>query len=484
MKKAFILITAMNMAALLLAGCQTTPDKPAVIQKDMEQMIEKAAETGAVSKAPDISLKERVKAPEKLVLTTQKGNFTLTADAAVSVPDAAKMPIIRVKAGEFTQQQVTAYWSALVGDTVLYENQTELTKSEIQDTIVAYKKSLSRDKDEPGYAEVRKETEADIAYLESIYPSAPEKIERKRADSTLKKTERKDLYSGQVNGWYMGTGGNTPGYTVGFQVQNRLKDGTGRIDGTARMTFGTADQNYNYGQKNTLAVDEDTKLEKSLAKYIKTTPAEAKKLVSDFLEKTGTPMKIASMRLVNDEETGAYDGKVAPAEHYAYTVTCFRVVDGVLPSASILGGTYVESEDPNYTKTWEYETLSFMVNDKGIISVEWSAPLELLETKVEDSKLMPFSEIQGIFEKMMPVTYETQTKGMDGLTCNIEEVRLEMMRIVEQGSIENGLLIPVWNFYGTRSSVYKGKKEDETGKYILLSVNAVDGSIISISKGY
>jgi hypothetical protein len=72
---------------------------------------------------------------------------------------------------------------------------------------------------------------------------------------------------------------------------------------------------------------------------------------------------------------------------------------------------------------------------------------------------------------------------MENLTCRVTEVRLEMMRVVEQGSIENGLLIPVWNFYGVRERTYKGEM-DETGQYILLCINAVDGSIIDISKGY
>lgn len=61
---------------------------------------------------------------------------------------------------------------------------------------------------------------------------------------------------------------------------------------------------------------------------------------------------------------------------------------------------------------------------------------------------------------------------------------MENVRVIEQNADERqGLLVPVWNFYGTRSCQY-GDEEDTTSKMILLSVNAVDGTIIDISRGY
>ena len=56
-----------------------------------------------------------------------------------------------------------------------------------------------------------------------------------------------------------------------------------------------------------------------------------------------------------------YDDIVAPAEHYAYSIECVRVVAD-LPCALISGVTAVENdEDPMYWKRWEYEEMVFMV---------------------------------------------------------------------------------------------------------------------------
>lgn len=110
---------ALMAVVFALAACQSTPDKPVVVQKDMEQMIEKADASDAAEETPGMTIKERVGAPETFVYENTKGNFTVNANAPVFVPDADSMPIIRVRQGEFTQEQVSAYWDALVGDTVL-----------------------------------------------------------------------------------------------------------------------------------------------------------------------------------------------------------------------------------------------------------------------------------------------------------------------------------------------------------------------------
>ena len=63
---------------------------------------------------------------------------------------------------------------------------------------------------------------------------------------------------------------------------------------------------------------------------------------------------------------------------------------------------------------------------------------------------MIYSDIQDIFDKMMFITYEFQAQGAKSLRLDISSVKLETMRIVEQDVDNSGLLVPVWNFYGTR----------------------------------
>lgn len=128
--------------------------------------------------------------------------------------------------------------------------------------------------------------------------------------------------------------------------------------------------------------------------------------------------------------------------------------------------------------------MSVTVDRTGIRSLTWSSPIEIVERIVEDSSVMAFSDIQAIAEKMLFVTYEFQAHGAKSLKLNISDVKLEAMRVVEQGTEKSGLLVPVWNFYGMRHLEYEDGSSSSTNKMILLSINAIDGSIINISKGY
>lgn len=131
--------------------------------------------------------------------------------------------------------------------------------------------------------------------------------------------------------------------------------------------------------------------------------------------------------------------------------------------------------------------MSFVLDDEGFIDVLWSAPLEVLNTEVEDSNLLSFSEVRAIFEKIIFISTESNIPEGYNLVCNVTKVRLELMRVIKQNSNLEGFLIPVWNFYGINITYDENGDPPEHTKYmesILLSVNAIDGSIIDGSKGY
>jgi|AGTN01.2.fsa_nt_gi hypothetical protein len=480
MKGTYTKFLAVILTTALLAGCQATPEQEIVGQKDLEQMIGKAGATGAVQ-TPGLSLREQTGAPETLVLETTEGNFTLSVNAAVFVPDADRMPIIRVEAGEFTQEMVTGLWDELVGDTVLLRRESDaLTKGELEPMILTMRQNIAEYDTIPYHTKTKEQMEEELARLEAQYNSAPEEIAMIQADSILRETEYRNEGTA-----YMSAGGDSEGYTMGFLVNNAIKDSAGYTIINARMDFYTDESWHNFGQAGTITVDGDTRLDEAVKQYIRTTPAEAKRIVEDFCANMGMPMKVYSMELVNDEETGAYDGVVAPAANYAYRIECVRVVEGNLPVAMINGGTYLNQEGvEEYSRQWSYEELEFLVNDSGIMSMVWSAPLETGEVKVQDSALLPFSDIQSIFEKMMRITYEAQAKGLENLICDVSDVRLEMMRIVEQDSLENGLLVPAWNFYGKSELHYSEGEGNRAAYQALLCINAIDGSVIDPHKGY
>ena len=139
-----------------------------------------------------------------------------------------------------------------------------------------------------------------------------------------------------------------------------------------------------------------------------------------------------------------------------------------------------------------------MVDADGIFSVSWQCPMTVQDTVSEATDLMPFETVKGIAEKMLPIMY--MSNGKRDITVSF--VRLELIRVREQNNTAElqGLLVPVWVFYGSIEETWNNDDGTtynlystygataSTGHYngdvIVLCINAIDGSIIDPMLGY
>ena len=93
-----------------------------------------------------------------------------------------------------------------------------------------------------------------------------------------------------------------------------------------------------------------------------------------------------------------------------------------------------------------------------------------------------------VYEKIIAVTYSPITKqdGLVNTALKVNKIQLGLQRVSEMNNIDAGLLIPAWSFYGdVVTETTDGAKDIlQTGSDCLLTINAVDGSIIDLAKGY
>ena len=163
----------------------------------------------------------------------------------------------------------------------------------------------------------------------------------------------------------------------------------------------------------------------------------------------------------------------------------------IIPS---LTGT-ASPENEQSVGYWGYERITIYVNENGVVYFSWQNPYSEPEIQTADSQLMSFSDVSDIFAKMIMVKNSNQKviNDKNGFvvinSIDIDKVSLNMMRIRDKNNYEQGLLVPVWDFWGTISY----ELEDEAyrdvvynGKYysIHLTVNAIDGTIIDRELGY
>ncbi len=505
--KRIVIVVLCIIVTVSFCACQPSPEQATVVQKNSERMIEEAQKGPADSSdsVMIVSLSDQYGIPETYAYDTQgaDGLLNIHVDAQVVVPDGSAIPIYRVKAAEFSQETVSAFFDSLCGDAEMYINSGQRTKGQIQDQIVNVRKRIEDIKDDPNMAEELAFAENFLPELEKELETAPETAVEERSYGEL--IEMTESVKGTSVAIEEGADDSdeikatSPPETMTYSGLNAYErddegiDHVGRIlnvqnrDDSAVIMYSdyrNKAAGFNFGTSGSLPILNDTDIDSQILSEIGLRPSEAKQMVQELLDETGAGMTVDSIYLQDDEQFGNYDDIVRAAENYAYKVYCVRTVDGV--PCSYVAGASEPVDGDMMAPYWHYESMELLVNSGGIFSIYWSTPIEVIETVNEDAQLKPFSEIKQIFEKIVSIKYEPQAEyGGNEYNFEINRVSLSLHRIVEQDARETGLLVPAWNFYGKLTIASDGPsgQYEELGESFL-TINAIDGSVIDTSMGY
>jgi hypothetical protein len=153
-----------------------------------------------------------------------------------------------------------------------------------------------------------------------------------------------------------------------------------------------------------------------------------------------------------------------------------------------------------YSYPWFNEIIEIQLGENGdLFSFIYAAPLIEGEILSSDVDLLEFSEIQNIFRKQ--IIYEgiyLENEYITKREYHINYIKLGMMRVAVENEINKYMVIPVWDFFGYYIDTYDSQEHtqwnlDENNQvaqnyddsnYSILTVNAIDGSIIDRSLGY
>ncbi len=223
------------------------------------------------------------------------------------------------------------------------------------------------------------------------------------------------------------------------------------------------------------------------------------------------------------QEEDIYGNKL---ENFTLNFSFARTIDGNPGFITETGQSgYAEfSAGESFSVSWGYEIINISVDNRGVNHFLWMSPVDIGENVTDRAVLMPFEEISTVYENMIMTTYGgfagTVLGGEYDVGVDTQSAELMHLRIREQGEETKGLYVPAWVF---RGSVSMTNSEGET-RYIdgaeqytinispdesgwqtvleddrtdferygreeelnvpLLVVNAVDGSIIDLNKGY
>lgn len=427
--------------------------------------------------------------------SSSDGKLTIDASADVILPEAEQIPMYHVGCEGFPQELVTAVYDYLFqGEETWYApDHWYRDKDMIAEEIETVQKQITHLEGDTELAADRKENymkyfKEHLEDLRSSYELAPEKVQKVPCDSTYRVSTGSSIYGDMeeltLDAW---TDSNKRLFVrsesnqyFGDSSISFLSDTGDQYDDDPTANYGYGSDPVPYGTDVPFSCDISYEDAKALAQGLFTAAGVETRLVQTELVRgyrwKENPNGYGDQALIQEETYGAYQ-------------FCFsRVVDGVPVAATASNTMYVEDNNP----CWLYERMYVTVDSSGIATVYWGFPVTQGEQVQENVQILPFEKAAENFETMAPLIYQGNIAGLeeessaqwhDHLT--VDRVELNLMRIRDGGGL-TGLYVPTWVFYGMEergASDTPGARQEMT-PWIILAVNAVDGSIIDVKAGY
>lgn len=190
--------------------------------------------------------------------------------------------------------------------------------------------------------------------------------------------------------------------------------------------------------------------------------------------------------LVHVDSTPQYLFEFNDDEEYTlrcvYQLTFMRSYDNV-PSVFTRNFTKTNNLYRVDSEIWGDEQVQVLIDESGILSVQWMEPYEAVEVYLEDVQLLSFSAIINLVQQMVMTQDAGRYLSSDGeymeVSYHVDEIILGMKKITDIHG-EDGLVVPVWDFQGSVTLADEGSLYSQTYENIsILTINAVDGTVVN-----
>ncbi len=494
MRNKFIIVIL--TACLMLIGCQPTPDHDIVVQKDTERLVEtviaQQQSDGQKEDTDAIPLIEPITERYTYDYTSESGFLHITADADVTVPESGKIPMTYVKAHYFSDEFAKKIFDYVYqGNPVYTNNHGPKTKAVIANELAYYQEIANNGTwAENGFVDAQ-EVDEYIEQLKALYQDAPDTVvsEPVLADGSM---TVESYYGSDTHMLHIDD-------DIGYIEVSRSESSGDHTPQSSGMCYfrGKFDTRIGYEESSSEGLRSFQHWYSEYDSYRLDTTDDTK-----AYGQTYSPKEAAEIGLQFFRDLGVTD--IAPRDmcylyvahpngvtKSLYLIEYVRVVEGI-PVAFIpamQAYPYTDSTE----LPWVYEQIHAFVDDEGLESVGWHNPTEVTGIVSDQVKVMSFEETAAIFQSMCGIVYEPQTvTSFDAeyyLDVKVEHIELSLIRIREQNmeKLKTGLYVPAWIFYGKEVAQYNEHGEPDFEKpfsKILFAINAVDGSVIDLHKGY
>ena len=477
MKKIYALLIIMT---ILMTACQPTPEKEVIKSKNkdlVQEVIDANEEENiAVLEEDKEIIEQQIEAINRHLNMEFQANdrVRIVVDADVLIPTYDKIPMVRVQPENLTGEHLEILLRETVGENPVYFQNYDLgmwSTEEIQQIMINLKGYLQNKNLK---AHIVSQIQSSIDFLEEMYPSAISREDEKLFDGLLVPTEGDRTYS----------------------YVTRLKSYLGKAQAAKiqlLQSFNKMETHLVFSNEvNELAYNTFEKYEGIDAEKINLPYTKCKEMAEQIvktLDGDDTNMDMYSSEI--GYSIGFYADYTKETSPQCYTFKFARNYNGVL--AKNINGLHGTSE-MNYSESIKAEKIIISIDNDGIYSVSWDNYSRLAETLAQDVPLMDFDSVNNIFTdyceyKFSWVPQYENIPENTPVTINVDSVELNLMMMLEKDKQDSYIMIPVWDYIGDIS--YDQKLTAQDGYPIkgeknvaILTINAIDGTIIDRGQGY
>ena len=453
MKKKMIPILSGILALIMLSGCGAPQAQTEPTTVNQAMLIEKSSQSQESYTYPDRFTGD---------WTSQEGKLTIHADAPVVAEQGVVLPTATVTPREFTQEDVDKLLTVFLKGEPLYG--FVQTKKELQETL-DHINSPEWQSDPDGPAQTPEQLEARRKELNAWYEA-----------EISKAPEEKPIihgFSDSADPARIGGSAVVDGVEYEVSIWNQV----GQPWTRASITL----HDYKYMEKQEWGgISKEEAIAQGDA-LMQALEMDAMQL-SDAQQQDTGEWQLCYMPTVNGFYLPSIRQDVVET-HEGEKISHFQYF------------TYHASEETNADPvSWPMESVWVTVGKDGILEFTWQSPSGETIVKEEQTALLPFEEIASIANTMLPVVIVgpknhslvdlDRINGFDTkMDVEITKVSLTLMRIRDKGSLQ-GTIVPVWDFWGTSSWYRADEQPQNYDTQPMLTLNAIDGSVVSRELGY
>ena len=469
MKKVFFALLAFLI--LMIVACQPTPEEEVVIAKNSQEMITMAVSGNQEPMESMIQFSQENHLKKEV--ETNRKELTVSIDADIVFPDTSEVPVVRVTRGKVTREMLEAVHQVICGGGEQVVVVPRAFEQRGLDELLQQRQS--GELDDLKYSSME-ELDAAIAAMMSDVAAAPETAVTKPVDfSSDERMESFRFVSNEKN----------------QTISDLFVDREDKLS-YVRDLYDDSKVSYYVIQGNPIntlwPMIERGDIHLSMPQITET---DARTIADRTIAALGlSTFSCAGCRVAPLCEMGIreWDETLRKNLPCVYEFLYTRQIHSVPVLFTNTSLSNDSTSLDSYAPPWYYERIRIFIDDEGIYAFLWDGPYVENEVITPSAKLLPFEEVLSRFERMIGYVYAKEEGAYVKADASIKVTRIQLglVRVAQQGDVDAGYLVPAWIFYGVidvDDRMYKdGYGYD--GYESVLTINAIDGSVIDLSKGY